>query len=231
MPWESTGVVAPGKIHTYTWEVPERAGPGPLDPSSVVWLYHSHVAEPRDVNAGLVGAIIITRRGMARPDGTPKDIDREFVALYMAFNENQSWYLDHNIQTYTTDPKGVKMDEEIPLDEQGHFMLTGSGFVDTAIKWSMNGYIFGNMPMMTMKRGQRVRWYLVTIGDGVNFHTPHWHGNVVIAAGQQTDVVSISPAQMLTADMVPDKAGTWMFHCHVSDHLAAGMMAEYQVLP
>lgn len=116
---------------------------------------------------------------MARPDGTPKDVDREFVNLYMAFNESQSWYLDHNIQTYTTDPKGVKTDETIPLDEVGHFFLTGSGFAETAIKWSINGYIFGNMPMMAMQRGQHVRWYLVTLGDGFNFHTPHWHGNVV----------------------------------------------------
>ena len=231
MPWEETGVVAPGKIHTYVWEVLERSGPGPTDRSSVVWLYHSHVAEARDVNSGLVGAIIVTRRGMARPDGTPKDVDREFVSLYMAYNENQSWYLDHNIQTYTTDPKGVKTEDIIPLDENGHYFLTGSGFGDTAIKWSINGYIYGNMPMMAMKRGQHVRWYLVTLGDGFNFHTPHWHGNVVTTGGQQTDVVSISPAQMVTADMVPDKAGVWMYHCHVSDHMAAGMMAEYQVLP
>ena len=34
--------VPPGKTHTYTWKVPERAGPGPNDPSSIVWLYHSH---------------------------------------------------------------------------------------------------------------------------------------------------------------------------------------------
>jgi hephaestin len=32
--------VPPGKTHTYIWQVPERAGPGPSDPSSVVWLYH-----------------------------------------------------------------------------------------------------------------------------------------------------------------------------------------------
>lgn len=38
-------------------------------------------------------------------------------------------------------------------------------------------------------------------------------------------------AQMVTADMVPDRAGVWMFHCHVSDHMAAGMMTHYEVLP
>ena len=50
--------VPPGETYTYVWEIPERAGPGPADPSSLVWLYHSHVYEPKDVNSGLVGAIL-----------------------------------------------------------------------------------------------------------------------------------------------------------------------------
>jgi FtsP/CotA-like multicopper oxidase with cupredoxin domain len=231
VPWEQTGVVAPGGTLLYTWEVPERAGPRPTDPSSVVWLYHSHVREPQDVNAGLIGVLVITRRGMARADGTPKDVDHEFVSLFMAYNESQSWYLNHNIEAYTTDPKGVKTDEVTPIDNSGHYLLSGSGFGDTTIKWSINGYIFGNMPMMSMKRNQHVRWYVVSLGDGFNFHTPHWHGNVVTTGGETTDVVNIGPAQMITADMVPDKAGVWMYHCHVSDHMAAGMMTQYEVLP
>ena len=59
------GCVAPGATHTYTWQIPERAGPGPADPSSVFWLYHSHCDELRDVASGLMGMIVVTRRGMA----------------------------------------------------------------------------------------------------------------------------------------------------------------------
>jgi FtsP/CotA-like multicopper oxidase with cupredoxin domain len=84
--------VAPGKTFSYVWQVPERAGPGPNDPSSIAWFYHSHVDERRDIDAGLIGAIVVTRAGMARPDGTPKDVDHEFVALFMMFDENQSPY-------------------------------------------------------------------------------------------------------------------------------------------
>jgi hephaestin len=61
--------VPPGGTHTYILPVPERAGPGPLDPSSVLWMYHSHIDEPRDANTGLVGPIIITARGHARGTG------------------------------------------------------------------------------------------------------------------------------------------------------------------
>jgi hephaestin len=36
---------------------------------------------------------------------------------------------------------------------------------------------------------------------------------------------------MLTADMQPDDVGTWLFHCHVNDHIAAGMLSLYTVTP
>jgi hephaestin len=224
--------VPPGQTHTYIWQVPERAGPGPQDPSSIVWLYHSHAMELKDVESGLIGAIVIARRGMSGPDGKPKDVDKEFVNLFMIFDENATWYLDHNIQTFTGDPKGVKTHEFIPSDDEGGFsVLLGTGFAAANVKATINGYMYGNMPVMTMKKGERVRWYLITLGEGFNFHTPHWHGNVVLQAGRRTDVVSISPAQMETVDMVPDDPGLWMYHCHVSDHMHGGMVAMYKVEP
>src|SRR5262245_42229665 len=38
--------IAPGGSHTYRWRVPPRAGPGPGEGSSVLWMYHSHFVEP-----------------------------------------------------------------------------------------------------------------------------------------------------------------------------------------
>jgi len=38
----TVGIVQPGETYTYHWEVPERAGPAANDPSSILWLYHSH---------------------------------------------------------------------------------------------------------------------------------------------------------------------------------------------
>lgn len=225
------GGVAPGQTHTYTWEVPERAGPGPGDGSSVVWLYHSHANEMVDVDSGLIGALVTTRRGMALPDGRPKDVDKEFVALYMIFDENQSWFLDENIQKHTDDPGGVKKDELSPFDGAGRYsFVLPTGFAGANIRYTINGMQYANLPMMTMKKGERVRWYLITIGFGFNFHAPHWHGNVVLEDGRRTDVISISPAQMTTVDMVPDDPSIWLFHCHVSDHMDGGMIARYEVL-
>ena len=63
------------------------------------------------------------------------------------------------------------------------------------------------------------------LGGEVNIHTPHWHGNVVSIEGHRTDIFSLLPAQFVTADMVPDNIGMWMFHCHVDEHMEAGMTA------
>jgi len=227
---QSDGCVVPGATHTYTWQVPERAGPGPKDPSSLFWLYHSHCDELRDVASGLFGFIVIAKRGMALPDGRPKDVDHEFATMFIAINENESWYLDDNIRDHTTDPKGVKKAEFGALSAAGYYGISvNTGFINTNVKWSINGYIYGNMPMMTMAKGDRVRWYVATLGDFNNAHTPHWHGNTVLVAGQRTDVIAITSAQMITADMVPDAPGIWLYHCHISDHMLGGMVARYQV--
>jgi len=222
---------SPGKTHTYIWEVPERAGPGPNDPSSIVWLYHSHADEQKDVESGLVGVMLISRKGAAGPTGRPKDVDREFISLFMIVDENASWYLQHNIDTYTSDPKGTNKLETDASDGKGNFNFFGAGFTGVNFRSTINGYMFANGPLMTMKKGERVRWYVVTLGEGVNLHTPHWHGNVVLDGGKRTDVIFIGPAQMETVDMVPDDPGTWMYHCHFDEHMQAGMMALYKVEP
>jgi FtsP/CotA-like multicopper oxidase with cupredoxin domain len=68
------GSVPSGGTHVYVWPVPERAGPGPGDPSSILWMYHSHVHEEQDLSSGLLGPIIITARAKAKPDGSPIEI-------------------------------------------------------------------------------------------------------------------------------------------------------------
>jgi FtsP/CotA-like multicopper oxidase with cupredoxin domain len=215
---KSGGMVPPGGTFTYVWQIPERAGPGPNDPSSIIWLYHSHVDELRDIASGLFGPIIVTAKGKAHDDATPVDVDREFITVFISINENESWYGAEN----TKNLMGMVQDSA-----PGARALNG----DRNLQHSINGYMFGNMPMISMKRGERVRWYVGTLGDSNNFHTPHWHGNVVSQNGHRMDVVALLPAQTVTVDMVPDDPGIWLFHCHVSDHMAGGMVARYQVKP
>lgn len=69
---------------------------------------------------------------------------------------------------------------------------------------SINGYVFGNGPMITTPKGQRVRWYVMSMGTEVDLHTPRWHGNTVTVNGMRVDTVSLLPASMIVAGMVPD---------------------------
>ncbi|HEU0304375.1 MAG TPA: multicopper oxidase domain-containing protein [Gaiellaceae bacterium] len=210
-------VVPPGGMHTYTWEVPERAGPGPGDPSSILWMYHSHVDEPADTNAGLIGPIIVTRDGEGDAAGVPTDVDRELITMFTVFDENVSPYLQANIDTYAGRPHTVKPDDE--------------EFMESNLMHSINGYVFGNLPLLTMEQGERVRWYLLGMGTEVDLHTPHWHGQTIVWAGMRSDIIELLPASMKVADMVPDDPGIWLYHCHVNDHIDAGMLARFQVTP
>ena len=134
------------------------SGPGPGQPSSIVWWYHAHVDAGIEINAGLLGPIIVTAKGKANPDGSPKDVDREFVASFMIFNE-----------------MGGK--------PAGQF-------------YAINGFIFGNLPGLTMKQGDKVRWYLLGMGNEIDLHTPHWHGETVTDGRRNTDVIELLPGSM-----------------------------------
>jgi hypothetical protein len=185
------GSVPQGGRFTYHWQADAGSGPGPGELSSKVWWYHAHHDESKETNAGLLGPIIITAKGHARLDGTPKDVDREFVAMFMMF-------------------------DELKGKNAGQFH-------------SINGYIFGNLPGLVMKQGEKVRWYLLGMGSEQDLHTPHWHGKTVSDKMRTADVIELLPGSMVTVDMLADNPGTWLFHCHVADHMEAGMMATYTI--
>lgn len=190
--------VAPGGEFTYRWFADAGSGPPPGE-SSRLWLYHGHVNEPVETNSGLIGPVIVTARGRARQDGSPLDIDREFIALFMVFDQ-------------------LKGNEEPRNSEDGMYH-------------SLNGYIFSNMPGLVMNQGQRVRWYLAAMGTEKDIHSAHWHGKTVTHHGRSEDVIPLLPGQTETVDMLADNPGTWMFQCHVADHIEAGMMATYRIRP
>jgi manganese oxidase len=191
LPFGSGSLIGPGARFTYHWFANAASGPGPGQLSSVVWWYHSHVDPGVEINAGLLGAIIVTAKGKAKPDGSPKDVDREFIASFMIFNE------------VTAKP---------PVQFYG-----------------INGFIFGNLPGLIMKQGEKVRWYLLGMGNEIDLHTPHWHGETVTDGKRNTDVIELLPGSMQAVDMLADNPGTWLFHCHVEDHMENGMMAVYTI--
>jgi len=209
--------VAPGATYTYHFDVPVRSGPGPMDPSSVLWMYHSHTDELRDVNTGLIGPIVVTRQGAAKPDGSPKDVDQEVFSMFAQFDEEQSRLWQQNVADRAINARRIK---------PGPPTFGGPNSL-----FSINGYVFGNMPLIDVHRGRRTRWYIMSTMSDFDFHAPHWHGETVTINGMRTDTAELGPMGMIVADMVPDNPGTWLYHCHLNIHLEAGMVARFRTLP
>ena len=213
--------VGPGATFTYVWLLDAQSGPLPSEPSSRGWLYHSHVTGDTETNLGLVGAIIVTDPNRARPDGTPVDVDREFASLFMIFDESG------------LDDAAIEAAEYAGLPGAASAPLTWTETQQTlrqGARHAINGRLFGNLPGLEMNEGERTRWYLFALGSEQDVHTAHWHGLRVVEEGRRrTDVVELLPATMKVADLVADNPGTWLFHCHVAEHMREGMFTRLVV--
>jgi hypothetical protein len=215
--------VAPGATFTYVWFLDEQSGPLPSEPSSRGWLYHSHVAGDQETNLGLIGSILVTDPKRARADGTPADVDREFATLFMIFDESG------------LDDSAKEAAEYANLPGAAPAALSWADVqqaIEQGSRYGINGRVFGNLSGLEMNEGERVRWYLFALGSEQDFHTAHWHGLRVIEEGRRrTDVVELMPASMKVADLVADNPGTWLYHCHVAEHMKEGMFAKLTVYP
>jgi FtsP/CotA-like multicopper oxidase with cupredoxin domain len=69
-------------------------------------------------------------------------------------------------------------------------------------------------------------------------HPMHLHGHpfrVIAREGQPTryrewqDTVLMAPHERVEIAFVADNPGDWMFHCHILEHQAAGMMGVIRV--
>ena len=236
--------VAPDAKFTYVWYLDEASGPLPTEPSSKAWLYHSHVSGEGEINLGLVGCIIVTDPKRARPDGTPNDVDREMAALFMIFNENPGGQdADDRAAPTSTGPAlnpllgGLQLQNGKLTPSVSNAPPPGPApdaaeLVEQGQRHAINGRIYGNLAGLEMNEGEHVRWYLFGLGSESDLHTPHWHGLRVIEEGtRRTDTMELLPGSMKVADLVADNPGSWLFHCHVAEHMDNGMFALMTVYP
>ena len=89
-----------------------------------------------------------------------------------------------------------------------------------------NGFAFlGNTPAFEAKVGERVRWRIMALGQ--DFHVFHLHGHRWLFNGRYDDALILGPSTTLTFDYVEDNPGTWLYHCHVTEHMMGGMVGTY----
>jgi FtsP/CotA-like multicopper oxidase with cupredoxin domain len=86
-----------------------------------------------------------------------------------------------------------------------------------------------------MRNGQKVRWHVLGMRNEVDLHTPHWHSKTLQlgtgVAARRTDLIELLPGSMVPTDMEANNPGEWLYHCHVGDHVNAGMLTTYLILP
>ncbi|MEP2746014.1 MAG: multicopper oxidase family protein [Bauldia litoralis] len=112
-------------------------------------------------------------------------------------------------------------------------MMHGEGI------WFINGKAAtGHVmdPLLTIRRG---RTCVLTMTNATAWHHPiHLHGHsfrVLSRNDQPTahrewqDTVLMAPREKVEIAFVADNPGDWMFHCHILEHQAAGMMGVIRV--
>ncbi|KAM6222188.1 ceruloplasmin [Rhynchocyon petersi] len=208
----------PGETRTYIWKIPERSGAGREDLACIPWAYYSTVDQVKDLYSGLIGPLIVCRRHYLKIFN-PRKI-REFFLLFLVVDENESWYLDENIKIYSDHPEKVNKDSE--------------EFIESNKMHAINGRMFGNLGGLTMNVGDEVNWYLMGMGNEVDLHSVHFHGHSFQYQHRgvySSDVFDLFPGTYQAIEMFPTTPGTWLLHCHVTDHIHAGMETTYTVLP
>jgi FtsP/CotA-like multicopper oxidase with cupredoxin domain len=105
--------------------------------------------------------------------------------------------------------------------------------------WAINGIAAtGHVhePLLTLQRNGS---YVIEIVNETAWHHPmHLHGHsfrVISRNGEPTryrewqDTVLLNPRERLEIAFVADNPGDWMFHCHILEHQAGGMMGVFRV--
>lgn len=145
--------------------------------------------------------------------------------------------------TFTGGMMGGMVERQMGLSgESGMGGMMGGGMMnrmhDGGI-WFVNGVAAeGHIldPMLTLERDAS---HVIAMTNATAFHHPiHLHGHsfrVISRNGTPTahrewqDTVLMAPRERVEIAFVADNSGDWMFHCHILEHQAGGMMGVIRV--
>uniref|UniRef100_A0A8C4WAP1 Plastocyanin-like domain-containing protein n=1 Tax=Gopherus evgoodei TaxID=1825980 RepID=A0A8C4WAP1_9SAUR len=154
----SEGTIQPNDTYTYIWFATKRSGPIQPGTACRSWAYYSGVNPEKDIHSGLIGPVLICQKGtLSTSNNRPVDT-REFVLLFMVFDEEKSWYFNkHSKRTYS--------------EKTSEFFLSLVIFFFSAI----NGIIY-HLQGLRMYKDELVRWHLLNMGGSKDIHVVHFHG-------------------------------------------------------
>ncbi|KFU89190.1 Coagulation factor VIII, partial [Chaetura pelagica] len=197
--------VDPGKTHTYIWEIQQNQGPTDGDSPCLTHSYSSNTDSVKDINSGLIGALLVCRPGTLTSSGN-QDVQQEFVMLFAVFDEGKSWYSEPGSPAAPQSLLHKKMDLH-----------------------TINGYINGSLPGLTLCLKKQVHWHVIGLGTGPEVHSIFFEGHTFLVRGHRLSSLEVSPATYLTAQTMPVTAGWFRMYCQILSHQQAGMEALVKV--
>uniref|UniRef100_G3TEU8 Coagulation factor VIII n=1 Tax=Loxodonta africana TaxID=9785 RepID=G3TEU8_LOXAF len=199
--------VIPGESHTYIWQVLKENGPMASDPPCLTYSYLSHVDLVKDLNSGLIGALLVCREGSLAKEGT--QILHEFVLLFAVFDEGKSWHSEAD----ESSAQGVDAASTLPWPKM----------------YTVNGYVNRSLPGLIGCHRKSVYWHVIGMGTTPEVHSIFLEGHTFLVRNHRQASLEISPITFLTAQTLLMDLGQFLLFCHIPSHHHDGMEAYVKV--
>ncbi|XP_049597125.1 venom prothrombin activator pseutarin-C non-catalytic subunit [Syngnathus scovelli] len=196
--------VFPGKYHKYVWDISAADGPTIDDPECLTYSYSSQVDPVRDLNSGLIGALIICQSSAFSKDNERRNI--AFVLLFAVFDESKSWYREVGER---------RSRDNIQKNNRKEYH-------------TINGYINSTLPGLTMCQ-KRVFWHMIGVGTAPEIHSIHFQGHTLKVMKHRKVTMEVTPMTFVTAEMKPGDPGRFLISCQIHAHRLNGMRAMFKV--
>ncbi|KAJ3587510.1 hypothetical protein NHX12_011107 [Muraenolepis orangiensis] len=199
--------VSPGGYYEYVWDISAKDGPTTSDPECLTYSYSSQVDTVRDINSGLVGALLICKSSAFGEDGERKS--PEFVLLFAVFDETKSWY------------------GEVGERRMREKFRKSSGRKEYH---TINGYINSTLPGLTMcQKRSSVVWHLIGVGTAPEIHSIQFQDHSLQVMSHRKITMEMTPMTFTMAEMKPSTQGHFLISCRIHAHRDAGMSAVFSV--
>ncbi|KFQ30241.1 Coagulation factor VIII [Merops nubicus] len=198
--------VDPGKTHTYIWEIQQNQGPTDGDSPCLTHSYSSNTDSVKDINSGLIGALLVCRPGLRWISNRHHTSDPPWIWSSIVFHPRKSWY---------SDPGSLAAPGPLPHNRTEQHTI--------------NGYINGSLPGLTLCLKKQVHWHVIGLGTGPEVHSIFFEAHTFLVRSHRLSSLEISPATYLTAQTVPGTAGWFRMFCQILSHQQGGMEAIVKV--
>ncbi|XP_015282008.1 PREDICTED: coagulation factor VIII [Gekko japonicus] len=206
--------IQPGQWIEYRWNIMPEDSPTKSDARCLTRFYYSSLRPSRDLASGLIGPLLICSRETMDQRGNQIMSDEAKFVLFSVFDENRSWYLQKNIDTFCADATHVN-----PKDPE---------FYASNVMHSINGYVFDNLHL-NLCLNKVVYWYVLSVGAQTEFLSVFFSGNIFKYNTVFEETLTLFPHTGETVFMVMENPGIWMLGCLNPEFRRRGMRAKFTV--